>query len=81
LDPYEDIRRVLTRRKLGREESLQLVLTCLIVGRVYPQWGTRSTPTVEVSADGVGAGVQPCCGEEFAQLEDQTDDVRWDRGR
>jgi hypothetical protein len=46
LDPYEDIRRVLTRRKLWREESLQLVLTCLIVGGVYPQWCTRSKPTV-----------------------------------
>ncbi|HET7431256.1 MAG TPA: hypothetical protein VFJ89_07100 [Nocardioides sp.] len=46
MDPYEDIRRVLTRRKLWREESLQLVLTCLIVGGVYPRWGTRSTPTV-----------------------------------
>lgn len=45
MDPYEDIRRVLTRRKLWREESLQLVLTCLIVGGVYPQWGTRSKPT------------------------------------
>lgn len=46
MNPYEDIRRVLTRRKLWREESLQLVLTCLIVGGVYPQWGTRSMPTV-----------------------------------
>jgi hypothetical protein len=46
LTPYEDIRRVLTRRKLWREESLQLVLTCLIVGGIYPQWGTRSKPTV-----------------------------------
>ena len=46
MNPYEDIRRVLTRRKLWREESLQLVLTCLIVGGVYPQWGTRSKPTV-----------------------------------
>lgn len=46
LNPYEDIRRVLTRRKLWREESLQLVLTCLIVGGTYPQWGTRSKPSV-----------------------------------
>ena len=46
MEPYEDIRRVLTRRKLWREESLQLVLTCLIVGGTYPQWGTRSKPTV-----------------------------------
>ena len=46
MDPYEDIRRVLTRRKLWREESLQLVLSCLIVGGRYPRWGTRSKPTV-----------------------------------
>ncbi len=46
MNPYEDIRRVLTRRKLWREESLQLVLTCLIVGGIYPQWGTRNKPTV-----------------------------------
>jgi hypothetical protein len=46
LSPYENIRQVLMRRKLGREESLQLVLTCLIVGGVYPKWGTRSKPTV-----------------------------------
>ena len=46
MSPYEDIRRVLTRRKLWREESLQLVLTCLIVGGVYPRWGARSKPTV-----------------------------------
>lgn len=45
MDPYEDIRGLLTRRKLGREESLQLVLTCLIVGGTYPKWGTRSRPT------------------------------------
>jgi hypothetical protein len=45
MDPYEDIRRVLTRRRLWREESLQLVLTCLIVGGVYPRWGTRSQPS------------------------------------
>lgn len=45
MEPYEDLRRVLARRKLGREESLQLVLTCLIVGGVYPAWGTRSKPT------------------------------------
>lgn len=46
MNRYEDIRRELTRRKLWREESLQLVLTCLIVGGNYPQWGTRSKPTV-----------------------------------
>ncbi len=46
MEPYEDIRRVLTRRKLWREESLQLVLTSLIVGGKYPQWGTRNKPTV-----------------------------------
>lgn len=46
MDRYEDIRHVLTRRKLWREESLQLVLTCLIVGGRYPRWGTRSKPTV-----------------------------------
>jgi len=45
MDPYEDIRQLLTRRKLWREESLQFVLTCLIVGGVYPQWGTRSRPS------------------------------------
>jgi hypothetical protein len=43
---YEDIRRVVTSRKLWREESLQLVLTSLIVGGIYPRWGTRSKPTV-----------------------------------
>ncbi len=46
MTPYEDIRHVLTRRKLWREESLQLVLTCLIVGGIYPKWGTRNEPTV-----------------------------------
>lgn len=45
MEPYEHIRTVLTRRKLGREESLQLVLTTLIVGGTYPQWGTRNKPT------------------------------------
>lgn len=46
MDPYQAIRRVLTRRKFGRQESLQLVLTCLIVGGVYPVWGTRTKPMV-----------------------------------
>lgn len=46
MSPYENIRQVLTRRKLWREESLQLVLTSLIVGGTYPKWGTRSKPTV-----------------------------------
>jgi hypothetical protein len=46
VEPYEDLRRVLTHRKLWREESLQLVLTCLIVGGTYPRWGTRNKPTV-----------------------------------
>jgi hypothetical protein len=46
LDPYADIRRVLKSRNLWREESLQLVLTSLIVGGIYPQWGTRNKPTV-----------------------------------
>lgn len=45
MHPYENIRSVLTSRKLWREESLQLVLTCLILGGTYPQWGTRSKPT------------------------------------
>jgi hypothetical protein len=44
VEPYEDIR-LLTHRKLWREESLQLVLTCLIVGGTYPRWGTRNKPT------------------------------------
>ena len=55
LEPYEDIRRVLTRRRLWREESLQLVLTCLIVGGVYPRWGTRSTPTEGAPSSCVGS--------------------------
>ena len=35
---------------------------------------------LKVPADGVGTGVQAGHGEAFAQLEDQVDDVRWDRG-
>lgn len=49
MNRYEDIRQVLRRRKLGREESLQLLLTTLIVGGAYPPWGTRSEPTARGS--------------------------------
>lgn len=45
MNRYEDIRQVLAHHRLGREESLQRVLTCLIVGGTYPAWGTRNKPT------------------------------------
>lgn len=42
---YETPRELLTRLKTGREESMQRLLTSLILAAPYPRWNTRNTPS------------------------------------
>ena len=82
---YETPRELLTRLKTGREESMQRLLTTLILGAPYPRWNTPMRPCAagiewlrELYALSFGPewpGVIPTFVDEY-ELRSRTDDER-----
>jgi len=82
---YETPRELLTRLKTGREESMQRLLTSLILAAPYPRWNTRNTPSA-AGVEWLGALYGLAFGEHLMadaltfvdefELRGRTDDER-----